>query len=164
MNDNVIQLISSILNKSIDLNELSREELHAASQIMLALKKSMMGSMPDGGFTMKQELEDAGVVKVEIIKFDKCGQWKIDKADDDDKSDKVNVINYKEMNRPKTSENPTTIDYSSGKPKISGYQWKLSDSPKVFPTPPKATAKENRIKQAVREGKVIDDREKKKPT
>lgn len=157
MNDSTIELISSILNKSIDLNEFSKEELDAITEVLQELRKNIPGSMPDDGATMKFEDAgaDAGVVKMEVIKFDKSGQWSIEKA-----IKPGPALNYKEMNTPKRSENPTTIDYSSGTPKISGNQWKSSDSPKINPTSPKIINKENRIRQAVREGKVIDDRDK----
>lgn len=153
MSEVIYELIESVLNKSVDLDEFTGEELNAISEALEIMKKSMPGAMPDGGFTMKFEDAgaDAGVVKTEVIKFDKCGQWKIEKA---------NTLNYKEMNSPKPQPNPTTIDYSSGTPKISGDQWKTSDIPKKNPTNPKIEAKENRIRQAVKEGKVIDDRKK----
>jgi hypothetical protein len=96
---------------------------------------------------------DAGVIKQEFVKFDAQGQWSIQKAEEEGPT-----LNYREMNKPKENPNPTTIDYSSGEPKISGNQWSSKDTTKVPSTPNKLTAKEARIRQAVKEGKVIDDR------
>ena len=98
---------------------------------------------------------NAGVAKGcdEVVKIDAQGQWSIQKA-----AKEGPTLNYAEFNKPKEAK--TTIDYSSGEPKITGEQWNSKDTTGIKAAPKRLAAKEARIRQAVKEGKVIDDRPK----
>ena len=149
--DRQSEIMAAILEKSKTateaLKDCSLEEVETIQQLLEInkhrLSKNMHGEMPPGGYTFKEE----------TIKFDANGQWKLDKA-----IKPGPTLDYKEMNRPKQSEDGPKIDYTSGTPVYGGKPWKSSDVPGGKISSPKMEAKETRIRQAVKQGKVIDDR------
>jgi hypothetical protein len=110
--------------------------------------------------TMKEELEKSNEMPVEMIKFDKNGQWSLDKAIKPGKP-----LDYGSMNTIKQKPDAHTIAYDEGKPSIENKDraWSSKDvrsgtSPAKSGLSNRASDRAQRVKDAIASGSVIDDR------
>ena len=100
---NIKPIIEDLLNKSISLDDLdlTKEQVEEIELTLETLKKNAGFGHPEVGDSLAMSTG-------EMIKFDKCGQWKIEKS----------TLDYSKFNKPdsekrKESEaNARTLDYS----------------------------------------------------
>ncbi len=143
------KVISDILNKSMTIEEALKdgtlEEIQAVQSVIASVKEELSKNLDMEPGSQFHEAPDY------MVKFDSMGQWSLVK----------NTLDYSAMNtkpKPEAEAEAGTIDYSGKKPKLSGKQWNTKDiKPKSTPQT-KIVDKETRIKDAVKRGKVIDDR------
>jgi len=103
----------------------------------------------------KEDAPDLGA-NAGVVKTDSNGQWKIEKAIKPGKP-----LDYKEMNTPKRppEEDATSIVYGGKEPRVTGKQWKSSDSSSMnvkAAQRPDASEKHQRVKSAIKQGKITD--------
>ena len=137
--------------------ELTKGDLEEIHMLMKSVHNNLEKAKSTD--SSKEQAAEVGELQ-EVVKIDDKGQWSLEKIMGPKTS-----LDYKRMNQPKQQpeSQAQTIDYSSGTPKVTGNQWNTKDvtpgkSPVKAETTSRAAAKERRISEGVKSGKIIDDR------
>jgi hypothetical protein len=112
---NIKKLAEDLLNKSIELDSLnlSKEQAIDLEKLLKSMKKNI-DMMPESSPVMETNDPSQSPLQMstEVIKFDECGQWKIEKA-----AKPGTALDYSVMNKKpdydKIEREANTINYSS---------------------------------------------------